>query len=202
MNKNIIVFGFFQMVKGFVLGIFLTISGVLIHHKPLRKVETVSYAEFQNPHVSVLDSIYEEIGVGVYQGEIVLIREGVTSHKYLHKWVVYRLQDSRHSPQNPQMLEELLYNACTLVQKILSYQYSESCLKDSQTSQGKLSETLLQTNHNKQECLNSLLNDDMSYKYPIEDVVYQVIQRCPRIKNLLFRGIVSQEKHEINHKRI
>ncbi|MFH1640246.1 MAG: hypothetical protein ABIB93_08090, partial [Chloroflexota bacterium] len=89
----------------------------------------VSYNVFQNPHILVMDTIYPEIGLGVYQGEIVIIREGVTQSHNLRRLVVYKLPNHYQN----KLVRDLLHTACNVAQTILTEGYFESLKTDWQS---------------------------------------------------------------------
>lgn len=129
--RTIVILRLSDLIKGYFYGIWLRVVGFRKHHKPLRSTEWVTYIEFQNPHVLVMGTVYSEIGLGVYQGDAVIIREGLCSSEYLRRWVIYKLEDHHLKGHE---VEEFLKTACRLAQTILHHKHSESCLKDWQRS--------------------------------------------------------------------
>jgi hypothetical protein len=112
-----------DLIKGYFYGIWLRAVGFRKHHKPLRSIEMVTYIEFQNPHVLVMGTVYSEIGLGIYQGDAVIIREGLCSSEYLHRWVIYKLEDHHLKGHE---VEELLKTACRLVQHTIFLKVNSS----------------------------------------------------------------------------
>jgi len=90
MNR-LVVFRLRELIKGYFYGVWLKLIGGQKHHKPLQSIEMVTYTEFQNPHVLVMGTVYAEIGLGVYQGDAVVIREGLSSSEWHLRWVIYKL---------------------------------------------------------------------------------------------------------------
>jgi len=152
--------------------------GGLKHQKPSRPVGMVAYNVFHNPHIAILDSIYPEIGLGVYQGEIVIIREGVTLRGFQHRWVIHRLDDH---PQN-ELVQALLHTACKVVSNMLTERDYKFVMTDFEKSHEGKSEILSQKSSLGKRRLCSFLTCDDICKYPKEDVVYQVIQKCPQLQ--------------------
>lgn len=63
------------------------------YQRPLRKYESVSYNEWENMGELVLDTVFSETGVGVYQKHVVAIRQAPTLTPPYHRWVIYKLTD-------------------------------------------------------------------------------------------------------------
>jgi hypothetical protein len=195
--KRVVVIKLGELVKGYFYGVWLKLFGGQKRRKPLQSVEMVTYTEFQNPRVLVMGTVYEGIGLGVYQGEAVVIREGLCSSEWHRRWVIYKLKEHHLKGHK---VEGLLKTACMLVQTILRHKYSVSCWKGLQKSDGLTAESAHYASQYNQPELCPLLTCGDTGIYPTEDVVYQIVQKCPLLRLYLAPKRVSTETEENRHR--
>jgi len=87
------------------------------YQRPLREYESVSYNEWENMGELVLDTVFSETGVGVYQKHVVAIRQAPTLTPPYHRWVIYKLTDL----EEKQLLAVDIQALLIALRKILPY---------------------------------------------------------------------------------
>jgi hypothetical protein len=190
-----VIVGLLRCIKGYFYGLYLRLFGVRRHQRHIRLVETFAYNEFHNRHVLVLDSIYPEIGVGVYQGEVVIMRQGVMMSLFQPRWVIYTLDN--HRPRQERMGTDILQLACSLVTRILLEKHFEYYSIDSEKKRESLSDSFPHGSRlGEHQLFPPVTYGDIEIS-PRKDVVYQVIEHCPRLQ-YYFSELIKSTKNEPN----
>jgi rubredoxin len=102
-----------------------------------RPIEFVEYQSLFAPNVLELHTSYCEIGVGVYQGEAVGIRQLVMADISPH-WGIYKLKRSEASHIDVEVVKKLRCLACQLEYDIQFYLWKKDSRKQNEIEPAKL----------------------------------------------------------------
>jgi len=173
----------FNGVRRLLYGLWLMFFGVLRRQAHKRPVQMAAYNDLKNPNVLLMDTIYPEIGVGVYQGEAVVIREGLTYTEYPRRWVIYKLE----TPHLTHLGDEDIQLLCRVLQSILTQRYSKSLKTDLRKPNELTKETARAESHDTQHPLCPFGACECADVTPKGSAVYQILKECPRLKYYIMR---------------